>query len=100
MIEEVQITKSDLTRVHPGARCRCCGVVTWKVSLSQGQIRTNARHRPGCPKPPGRIDLLQDVPLRHRETLFGGRLLRPMTDGEIAVVAEELHGLLDAERRA
>lgn len=90
MTEEVQITKSDLTRIHPAARCRGCGVVTWKASLSQGQMKIDARHRAGCAKPPGRLDLLERVPLRRRKTLFGGRLLRSLSDEEVADIAGKI----------
>lgn len=42
----------------PAARCRECGVVTWKVSMAQGTKRVeDAEHVDGCSQPPGRLDL-------------------------------------------
>lgn len=47
---------SERKRWVPAARCRECGVITWKLSLSGGRRRTGFAHRDGCSEPPGRFD--------------------------------------------
>ena len=52
----------EWNRVVPAARCRECGEITWKLSLSGGpQKLVDSRkhgpvHKEGCSKPPGRLD--------------------------------------------
>jgi hypothetical protein len=84
------LSKQDVTKRMPAARCRGCGIVTWDVSIADGLIRCRKKHVKGCTKPPGRLDLLHDIPLARREHVLGGRLLRPMTNAEVAAAAREL----------
>lgn len=89
--EEVALTKSDLVKQVPAARCRACGRVTWRISIASGLSRVkDPGHHEGCPRPPGRLDLLAKIPLMKRDTVLDGRLLRPMTDDEVAEAAKEL----------
>lgn len=46
----------ERTRWVAAARCRECGVVTWKISLSGGRKQTHKPHRNGCSEPAGKFD--------------------------------------------
>lgn len=87
--EEEQISKQEQEKTMPAARCRECKNVTWTVSIADG-LTCRGKHKKGCSKPPGRLDLLRKIPLARRLTVLGGRLLRPMTDEQVAAAAEEL----------
>lgn len=56
------IGAAEWRHIVPAARCRECGRVTWKLSLSGGPQklmdtkRHGPVHAPGCSKPPGRLD--------------------------------------------
>lgn len=53
---KIQLMPHDRDLWVPAARCRECGVLTWKLSLSGGRKRLNAVHRQGCSKPPSKFD--------------------------------------------
>lgn len=88
--DAVHITEADKAARVPAARCRGCGVVTWKVSLAQGLERTAARHPRACSVPPGRLDLKAMLSMRTLREHFGNALDRPMTDEEVARAHERV----------
>lgn len=90
MAEAVYISKQDAAKRMPAARCRGCQRVTWEISIADGLMRCPTTHAKGCAVPWGRLDLLYTIPLAKRVTVLGGRLLRSMSDDEVAAAAEEL----------
>lgn len=98
MDDEIQLTKSDLSKFHPAARCRSCKAVTWTVSIDAGLKKVRPQHKVGCPKPRGRLDLLENIPLSMRDSVFNGRLLTPLRDEEVAEIAEWMSELSNQER--
>lgn len=56
------IDAQEWNRIVPAARCKECGNVTWKLSLSGGpqKLYDNKKngpvHEKGCSRPPGRLD--------------------------------------------
>lgn len=81
------LTRAEMTRPVPAARCRGCGVVTWTVTIAAGLKRSTRKHEEGCGRPPGRLDILAKVPLSERERFLGGALERPMTQDELEALA-------------
>ena len=87
--DDVQLTKSDLAKMVPAARCRGCGCVTWKMSIAGGHKKLeHPQHAAGCARPMGRLDLLVKVPPGQRATALGGRLQKTMTANQIAAAAK------------
>lgn len=88
--DPVEITPSDLAISMPAARCRGCGVITWRIRLDRGLEQVARAHSPGCDQPIGRVDLWQDVPPAQRKKILGGRLLKTMTNDEVRQAAAEV----------
>lgn len=88
-VEHVPLDEADQDRVYPAARCRGCGVVTWRCALSRGRWPVPATHAEDCHRPPGRIDLIEALGSLERETV-GERLRGTISDHELAELAEEV----------
>ena len=97
MLEEIQLTLEDERQVMPAARCRRCGVVTWKCSLLNGLTKLeNPRHHIGCHTPPSRLDLklmVEALP-RGLRVAWLQRLDRTLPDDEVHALADGLLTLL------
>ena len=78
----------------PAARCRECGTLTWVVNLVRGARPVSCPdHRPGCSKPPGRLDLQRGAPSRRSE------LQRPMSNNGLERTLVEATQAGDQEAR-
>jgi len=57
--EALYIDPGDFRAMAPAARCKGCGVVTWRVSIAAGLRRMDhAEHAEECERPRGRFDRL------------------------------------------
>jgi predicted deacetylase len=90
--DEIQLTLEDEQAVMPAARCRRCGVVTWKCSLLKGTWKVkHASHHIGCHAPPGRLDCrVLATHLKRREIVL--KCLRCLDDEEAQTLLDELLG--------
>ncbi len=78
-------------RVVIAARCRDCGVETWTMTQSRGtQPVHSPEHESGCSIPMGRLDLQRALPEKRKRELFGDRLERPMSNGEMEQACETM----------
>jgi hypothetical protein len=85
-----EIPKEEQNRLYPAARCRECWEVTWTVSITHGVRPAKVTHRQGCSAPLGRIDVKKRVHHRKLRRLYGDRLDRTMTNGEIRQIVTAL----------
>lgn len=97
---EVSRDYRDDERPYPAARCRGCDCITYYCSVAGGIIKPplKTKHRKGCRKPLGRLDLitaLADYDPRLETRLFGRRLRRYMSDDDVRAAAAELPELVE-----
>ena len=102
MNEEIQLTLADEKLVVAAARCRHCGVITWRCSLLAGVSPVASKHHKGCRKPFGRLDLKEIVKTQMpvgRQAAWLQRLDRMLWDDGMRRLADELLAQLGETQR-